>query len=59
MTIGGDDSIENLNPDLDREINFLTKELFKASRGEVNRNSDAENAKLDNMSTVAMLNEVE
>ena len=54
-----DNNVDSLPPDLEASIRGLTKELFIASKLETPRINDPEYAKLQNMSEVAMLNEVE
>ena len=54
-----DNTVESLSPDLDHSILELTRKLFLASKPESNRHSEQEQAKINNMTKVAMLNEVE
>ena len=54
-----DDNVDALPPDLDASLLDLTRKLYIASRPDTSRHSDQEEAKLNNMTKVAMLNEVE
>lgn len=54
-----DNSVESLSPDLDKSLRHLIRELFSASKLEAPRQNDPEFAKLENMSPLVMLSEVE
>ena len=54
-----DNSVDTLPPDLDQSLNSLIQELFKVSRDDPIKVSEAESAKIKNMQTGAILNEIE
>ena len=54
-----DNTVDSLSPDLDESILELIRELYVTSKPEKSRHNEQEQTKLNNMSKVAMLNEVE
>ena len=54
-----DNTVDSLSPDLDEAILELIRELYVTSKPQTSRHNEQEQTKLNNMTKVAMLNEVE